>query len=243
MQKVKMSGFQIGVLLLLGIIACGIVGLTSFLILNKDQPTNLIFSNPSNAILGKWETDDGALYEFFPDGTVMTPFLAGKYSFPDKTHIKIEIGDMAGVQEYSLSSNSLIMGNEILKRYEEFPITPQAISGTWKATGFNNKSECFKGLGIETPQNISFETNGNFSLTDFNVSMAGQYFINGTSLQINATGTRKTPSLLIAHPSGQPTPTDTPLQGQFNCLAVLSNSRLTFKDNLNQSTIFTRAKP
>jgi hypothetical protein len=117
-----MTNFQIGILFFMGIITYTIIGATIFIIFNmneKNQNTISVFSNPEKEIIGKWEDENGLIYEFFPDGTISNNGIAGKYSFPDNTHIKIEYLGMTIVHEYNLSNNILTMGNMKLRRIIE----------------------------------------------------------------------------------------------------------------------------
>lgn len=118
-KKLGMSNFQIGVLLFLGILTCGIVGGIGFWLFNgaeKTQDFNFSFSDPQKEIIGKWEVvseeSTGTIYEFFPDGTLSTGAFASKYSFPDQTHIKIDTGNLSVIMEYTISNNELVLINK-----------------------------------------------------------------------------------------------------------------------------------
>jgi len=118
-KKLGMSNFQIGFLLFLGILTCGIVGGIVFLLFNgteKIQDFNFSFSDPQKEIIGKWEViseeSTGTIYEFFPDGTLSTGAFASKYSFPDQTHIKIDTGNLSVIMEYTISNNELVLINK-----------------------------------------------------------------------------------------------------------------------------------
>jgi hypothetical protein len=67
-------------------------------------------------IVGRWRDSDGDTTEFFPDGTVSIATkdgsIIGKYSFPDKDHIKLEMGGIEAslgpqLGTYSVSSDVL----------------------------------------------------------------------------------------------------------------------------------------
>jgi hypothetical protein len=256
-----MTGFQVGVLSLLGLLTCGIIGLLGFFVFNSttgNQISGFNFPSPSSAIAGKWELDNGTVYEFFPDGTVsMSGFfsIASNYSFPDLTHIKIETGKLATVYEYTLSGNELTLVNDAsvlaFKKYAEFKLDAQVIAGTWNSSS-PDKSECFKGsvastaqeitLGADkTPQAVTFGGDGTFSLSEdgyYNFLMNGQYTVNGDRLHITASGAHEDPGvggIVIG------TPAQIQVQREFDCAVTVSNSRLTFKDALGQSTVFVRA--
>jgi len=72
---------------------------------------------PKKVIVGKWKATKGKeVLEFFSDGTVSTSGrdgnFAGKFSFPDESHIKLEMGGLAAlagpmVGSYSVSSDTL----------------------------------------------------------------------------------------------------------------------------------------
>jgi hypothetical protein len=75
--------------------------------------------DPKAAIAGKWKELNGdETIEFLRDGTVTIKGkdgnLSGSYSFPDKNHLKLElggIGALAGpmVATYSIASNQLTL--------------------------------------------------------------------------------------------------------------------------------------
>jgi hypothetical protein len=260
-----MTSFQVGVLFILGLLACGVIGLLGFFVINNGMAGNGIsgfnFTNPSSSIVGKWEivsgTSIGSLYEFFPDGTVNISGsfgIATTYSFPDKTHIKIEMGNLATVYEYTLSGDELIFTNDssvlTFKKYSELNLDAQVILGTWKRSS-PDKSECFKGaattpqestLGVDmTPQEITFGTDGAFSLLYggyYNFVMNGQYFVNGNNLRITASGTHDDPGVFGVSDAGAP---PIQIQREFNCTVTISNSRLNFTDALGQNSVFVRA--
>ena len=54
----------------------------------------VVFSHPKNALIGKWEAEDGVEWEFFRNGTVKINdgFFtnSGSYSFADRKHITIK---------------------------------------------------------------------------------------------------------------------------------------------------------
>lgn len=206
-----------------------------------------------SSVIGKWEvvsgTSVGTLYEFFQDGTVVVGGFASKYSWPDQTHMKIEMGGLGIVYEYTLSGDELTLKDSFsqsvltLKKYREFNLNAQVIAGTWERS-YPDNSECFKGLGIEmTPQEIIFGVDGNFSLNDSvnlgvmgsGLSMNGQYTTNGNSLHVEASGTQ-TNSGILGFGASQ-----TQVQGAFDCAVTVSNSRLTFKDVQGQTTVFVKA--
>lgn len=250
-----MTGFQIGVLFLLGLLTCGIIGLLGFFVLNSttgNEISGFNFINPSGVFIGKWEvisgTGIGALYEFFPDGTVSRGG-ASKYSFPDQSHIKIETGNFAVVYEYVLSGDEITLATDsssmTLKKYEEFSLSPQVIAGTWKRNGMLiDKGECFKGTEIKsTPQAITLGIDGTISFSEdgyYNYTMSGQYTINGNNLYATTSGIHEESGtsafgLVVGAPS------QVQVQGEVNCTVTVSNSRLTFKDALGQDILFVRA--
>jgi hypothetical protein len=73
--------------------------------------------DPKTAILGKWHDDSsGRTVEFLGDGTVTIKGvmnIAGTYSFPDSTHLKLDLGGSMGkltgpmVFEYTISPDLL----------------------------------------------------------------------------------------------------------------------------------------
>lgn len=85
--------------------------------------------NPQSSIIGKWEvvsgTSTGEIYEFFQDGTLTSDGFAGKYSWPDKTHIKFEYWGIPIVYEFNLSDDTLTLTDStdqsviVMKRYKE----------------------------------------------------------------------------------------------------------------------------
>jgi len=258
---VGMTSFQVGVLFILGLLACGVIGLLGFFVFNStagNEVSGLNFTNPSGAFNGKWEivsgSNTGSIYEFFPDGTVniSNSFgVASKYSFPDKTHIKIEMGSLAAIYQYVLLGNEIILTTNsssiTLKKYEEFSLSPQVISGTWKPVGMlSDKNECFKVTGITSvrPQEMIFGMDGTISYFEggyYNYAMEGQYTINGNNLYATTLGIHEesgTDPLGIVVIG---TPSQVQVQGEIICTVTVSNSRLTFKDTLGQTILFVRA--
>jgi len=210
------------------------------------------------SIVGKWEVVSGndigvsvgSIYEFFADGTVNTGYLAVKYSMPDKTHIKFDMGGAGFVYEYTLSDNTLVLKNSTtqtevtFKKYQEFKITNDSVSGTWELS-YPDNSDCFPKLGLDyAPNSITLGKNGVFSASDSvdiaiatsNLSMNGQYIINGEIMHVSASGTQSDSGFLGLNPS------QTQLQGEFDCSVTLSNSRLVFKDGQQQITLYIRTK-
>jgi len=198
------------------------------------------------------------LYEFFPDGTVSSGGTS-TYSFPDKTHIKIQMGENFGVvYEYVLSGDELILTDNsssvlTLKKYSEFSLSPQVIIGTWRHSS-PDKSECFKQAGVATtpqesnlgvdmtPHEITFGSDGTFSLIYggyYNFLMNGQYFINGNNLQITVSGTHDDPGIFPGITIAGSPPIE--VHREFNCTVTISNSRLNFTDAIGQNTVFVRA--
>lgn len=250
-----MTSFQVGVLFLLSILACGVIGLLGFLVLNNKTENGLSdfnFISPSGKFVGKWEvisgTNIGMLYEFFPDGTV-SGGGASEYSFPDKTHIKIiELGQYSVVYEYVLSGDELILStgssSRTLKKYSEFNLSPQVIAGTWKYNGIVvEQSECFKGEGIKsTPQEITLGVDGTISFSEggyYNYTMNGQYTINGNNLYATTSGVHEE-SGTNAFGLVVGTPSQVQVQGEINCAIKVSNSRLTFTDASGKDVLFVR---
>ena len=262
-----MTSFQVGFLFILGLLACGVIGLLGFFVFNSTAGNGISgfnFINPSGAFIGKWEvvsgTSIGSIYEFFPDGTVNISGsfgIATKYSFPDKTHIKIEMGSLAAVYEYALSGDELSFINDTsgltLKKYSELNLNTQVITGTWKSSS-PDKSECFKQAGIattpqesnlgvdRTPQEITFGSDGTFSLlygSYYNFIMNGQYFINGNNLRITVSGTHDDPGIFPGITVAGSPPIQ--VQREFNCAVTISNSRLNFTDSIGQNTVFVKA--
>ncbi len=262
-----MTSLQVGVLFILGLLACGVIGLLGFFVFKgttDNGSSGFNFINPSGPIVGKWEvvsgTSIGSLYEFFSDGTVNISGsigIASKYSFPDKTHIKIEMGSLAAVNEYTILGDELTFTSDssvlTLKKYAELNLSAQGITGTWNRSS-PDKSECFKGTGVltpqeitlgadRTPQKITFEIDGTFSLYEggyYNFLMNGQYATNGDRLHITASGTHEDPGVGIGG-IVVGTPSQIQVQREFDCVVTVSNSRLIFKDALGQNTIFVRA--
>jgi len=133
-----MTNFQILILSFLMVLLCGVISSLGLLLLapldnngdskNRLPITNLL-SQQEDAFIGKWEVvsgaNIGALYEFFPDGTVSSGG-ASEYSFPDKTHVKFGwgAGNHPGtVYEYTMLSDEITLvadsSTTVLKRYAE----------------------------------------------------------------------------------------------------------------------------
>ncbi len=204
-----------------------------------------------SSIIGKWEvvsgTSIGTLYEFFEDGTVSVSGFAGKYSWPDQTHIKLEAG-IPTVYTFNLSGDNLTLTDSssqsvlVMKRYKEFNLSQQVVAGTWERS-YPDNSGCFKALGITmTPQELILGTDGSVTINDnvnlgimgSGLTMNGQYSVNGSNLHVTASGTEANSGILGMGAS------QTQVQGEFSCAATISNSRLTFSDAQGQ-TVFVRA--
>ncbi len=212
-------------------------------------------SSPQS-IVGKWEQTSGdgigSIYEFFKDGTVSEGGMAGTYSWPDSTHLKIE---MLGIQVYeaTLTGDELTLKESdqnmiVLKRYREFAPTSQGIAGSW---GLNSpdESECFKVFGLDSsPSQIEFDSNGavkienypSTSLGFFSIStgerdlaVSGQFSFSGNQIKISAHGTKVSSSSLGEQQMQQ-------ISGEVICNVTLSNARLTFTDNQGKTTLYTR---
>lgn len=77
--------------------------------------------DPKKVIVGEWATSPAVeTLHFFPDGTVTIKTkgsnVAGTYSFPDQTHLKLEMGGSGGlmgaiVAEFEISSDTLKLNN------------------------------------------------------------------------------------------------------------------------------------
>lgn len=88
---------------------------------------SLVACTPGSALLGKWQAEDGSTMEFLRDGTVMVKALvtiAGKYTLPDKTRIKIEFQGLLGlggpqIYEFKVQDGqlTLIDSNGIVTSY------------------------------------------------------------------------------------------------------------------------------
>lgn len=263
-----MSNFQIGILSLLAIFTFAVVGGIAFLIFNSmtENSTSTIFPvTSSKGIVGKWEVVAGQgfgdLYEFFPDGTLD---LGGdlqmdtKYSYPDNTHIKIEMGNLAMIYEYTILDDTLMLTvnstTRTLKRYVEIPVDAQMILGSWERK-YISKSTCFTGLGVSDFENITFGAGGNLGLYDGvdiqrfyqKITMEGTYTVNDGRVFIAASGFGYAPDRMQIQvmPSGNPTMTPVPplsLQGEVNCAVTVSITRLNFIDDQNRVTVFIRTE-
>jgi len=90
----------------------GILLLTVVLLL-----TGLLSCSIKNAIIGSWQDTSGNTMQFFRDGTYTSGGLLptnGTYSFPDKSHVKIEFTGLlsiAGAQIYEckIDGNKLVL--------------------------------------------------------------------------------------------------------------------------------------
>jgi hypothetical protein len=216
------------------------------------------------SIAGKWEQisegpslilfgGPGTLWEFFDDGTVSIGVMgnvAGKYSWPDDTHLKIEFAQGQGlVYEFTRSENEITLKDPsiqsivILRRYEELSPSPQSLAGTWqKGSDSPDESQCFSGLGLDSaPRQVSFAGDGTFSaqeeisfFVNTSISLHGQFSLEGNTLRISATGT-KTESLLGETSEEQ-------IGGELVCQVTVSHSRLLFRDNRDRTTLYVRAQ-
>ncbi|MGB9778794.1 MAG: hypothetical protein ACPLW8_05260 [Candidatus Bathyarchaeales archaeon] len=209
------------------------------------------------SITGKWEQISGepsliffggagTLWEFFDDGTVSIGVMgnvAGKYSWPDGDHLKIEFAQGQLVYEFTRSGNEITLKDPstqsviILQRYEELSPSPQSLAGTWQK-GAPDDSQCFAGLGLDSaPGQVSFAADGTFSAQEeasflsTGVSLYGQFSVEGKTLHISATGTKTETGLFGGTSQEQ-------IGGELICQVTVSHSRLLFKDNQNRTTLY-----
>lgn len=215
------------------------------------------------SIQGKWEQvsgestlpffgGTGTLWEFFGDGTVSMSVMgniSGKYSWPDNSHLKIEFAQGSGVvYEFTQSSDEITLKDPstenliTLKRYQELSPNPQALAGMWEK-GAPDDSQCFLDLGLDSaPQQINFELDGTFSVQQeadtlgTGISLSGQFSVSGNSLHVSATGTKIDTGILGFGASQEQ------IGGELNCQVTVSHSRLLFKDEQGQVTLYVRAQ-
>ena len=198
-------------------------------------------------IIGKWEQisgstgimgSSGEIVEFFKDGTVSFGTLSGTYSWPDNTHLKIELNGMSFVYGAVLSGDDLTLANGntqvgVLKRYKTLALTTKNVAGEWKYGGLD-ESGCVNSLGVNPiPDRMQFSEDGTFSIKDghdtaiisFNtVNMNGQFSIKSDRIHIQASGT-----------FGR-----SPVQGEIDCQIALSYSRLEFVNDQGKITRYHR---
>lgn len=218
------------------------------------------------SIKGKWEQISGepsliffggagTLWEFFDDGTVSIGVMgniSGNYSWPDSSHLKIEMAQGSGivsgiVYEFSRSGDEIVLKDPstqsiiTLRRYEELSPSPQSLVGSWEKDS-PDESRCFHALGIEyAPDQIEFKTDGTFSVQQeagflsTGISLYGQFSVDGNNLHINATGT-KTETGLLGGTSQEP------IGGELICQITVSHSRLLFRDEEGQVTLYVRTQ-
>ncbi|MGC8947461.1 MAG: hypothetical protein ACP5N6_15050 [Anaerolineae bacterium] len=174
--------------------------------------------------------------------------VAGKYSWPDGDHLKIEFAQGQGlVYEFTRSGNEITLKDPstqsviILQRYEELSPSPQSLAGTWQKDSPDD-SQCFSGLGLDSaPRQISFAADGIFSAQEeagffsTGVSLYGQFSVEGKTLHISATGTKTETGLFGGTSQEQ-------IGGELICQVTVSHSRLLFKDNQNRTTLYVRAQ-
>lgn len=217
-----------------------------------------------SSIKGKWEQISGepslfffggagTLWEFFDDGTVSIGVMgniSGKYSWPDSSHLKIEVSQFGIAQgivyEFSRSGDEIILKDPstqsviTLRRYEELPLNPQSLAGTWEK-GTPDDSQCYLSLGLDSaPQEVSFGTDGTFSIQQEaglfgdGISLYGQFSVDGNTLRINATGTKTEIGLFETRQEQ--------IGGELNCQVTVSHSRLLFKDTQGRVTLYVRTQ-
>ncbi|MEM4203734.1 MAG: hypothetical protein QXS54_06665 [Candidatus Methanomethylicaceae archaeon] len=215
--------------------------------------------------LGGEELEPGTLWEFLNDGTVIIEQVSGRYSWPDNSHLKIEIGVLGftfgSTFEYARSGDEIILRDSStqrvvrLIRYKELPPSPQSLAGIWKNDLSLDESNCFESLVMQwlycmyggrqffSPLLIEFKPDGTFStgqkeetcMAPF--SMVGQFSINGNELHINATG------FTTIHIGGGVEFYETaPKSGELTCQIAVSRFRLLFKDAQGRVTIYRRVK-
>lgn len=212
------------------------------------------------SIKGKWEQISGepslfffggagTLWEFFDDGTVSIRGMgniSGKYSWPDSSHLKIEMAQGSGiVYEFSRSGDEIALEDPstqsviTLRRYKELSPSPQSLVGSWEKDS-PDESRCFHALGIEyAPDQIEFKTDGTFSVQQeagflsTGISLYGQFSVDGNNLHINATGTKTETGLLGGTSQEQ-------IGGELICRITVSHSRLLFKDDEGRVTLYVR---
>lgn len=206
--------------------------------------------NPS--IKGKWEQTSGVwvflgpgtFWEFFDDGTVSIADVAGKYSWPDNSHLKIEFqGQVSNVYEFARSGDEITLRDSYtqevitLKRYKELFPSPESLAGTWKKERMLDESQCFLALGIYAPDYITFGADRTFSVQQEasflseGVSLYGQFSVSGNSLRISATGTKTSDGT-----------NQKQIGGELNCQVTVSHSRLLFKDDRGRVTLYVRVR-
>lgn len=216
------------------------------------------------SIKGKWEQvsgeflffgGPGTLWEFFEDGTVSIGVIgniAGKYSWPDSTHLKIELvqGGFIGagvVYEFAQSGDQITLRDPstqstiVLKRYKEFSPSPNVLAGDWRKDSPDD-SQCFSAFGLDyAPEKIHFGTDGSFSvqseagLFSTGISLYGQFSTSGNNLRISATGTKTEVGLFGGESQKQ-------IGGELSCQVTISHSRLLFKDDQGRVTLYVRAE-
>lgn len=219
---------------------------------------SLVSCGGKPSVTGKWEQTAGStlfimtgsvgsLWEFFDDGTVNIGGLAFKYSWADKTHLKLEmVGSFGLVFEFALSGDELILKDSssqtaiTLKRYQELSPTLQTLAGKWERRSPSD-SQCFRGLGLDyDPSPIQIQADGNFQVQDEGIlssgmTMNGQVSVNGARISIVASGTRTSTGLFGGTSKEQ-------VGGQLTCDITLSHSRLVFRDDQGKISVFVRAK-
>lgn len=215
------------------------------------------------SIKGKWEQMSaepsliffggaGTLWEFFDDGTVSIGVMgniSGKYSWPDSSHLKIEMAQGSGlVYEFSRSGDEIVLKDPstqsviTLRRYEELSPNPQSLAGTWEK-GTPDDSQCYLGLGLDSaPQQLSFGADGTFSVQqeasvlNIGISLYGQFSVSGNRLHVSATGTKTDTGLFGLGASQEQ------IGGELNCQVTVSHSRLLFKDDQGRVTLYVRTQ-
>lgn len=172
--------------------------------------------------------------------------ISGKYSWPDSSHLKIEMDPGFGfgisgiVYEFSRSGDEIVLKDPstqsviTLRRYEELPLNPQSLAGTWEKDAPDD-SQCYLGLGLDSaPQQVTFGADGTFSVqreANMGISLYGQFSVSGNRLYVSATGTK----MFGLGESEQ-------IGGELNCQVTVSHSRLLFKDDQGRVTLYVRTQ-
>lgn len=220
-----------------------------------------------SAIVGKWEVVDvneeggletllfgnGQIVEFTKDGTVIFSDwgMAADYSWLDKSRLKISGNqfDTSVVLTVELQDDNLFLsdanGEPIahLQRYAELTPSPEALAGAWDMQDYEG-NDCFAVLENDAPGRISFGEDGSFQVDEgFGTilggeatALGGHYTFHDDHLRIEISGKKREDSLFNGSK-------ETDISGVIDCAVTLTHSRLTFKDDQGNTTLYVRGKP
>jgi hypothetical protein len=197
--------------------------------------------------------------EFYENNVISVYTVAeittGEYSWVDQSHIKITAGSASTVYDIQLDDEEFIFLNDVtehrstFKKYQEYPISTETLSGTWHNHMFLvDESNCFRNDDIGgSPEIVVFGKDGSFSANGAvvflgvkSVDLSGNYSIDGNRVMVSSTG-----YLIDAFKAagydlekGYDSWGRKEIQSEVSCDVTLTNSRLIFTDDQGNDSIY-----